>query len=59
MHGDVHKYPIVLLQIKYKGKMHSVKAIVSTCLTNYNYMLYLGTVFPRFNNCMFMTFSSM
>lgn len=33
MHGDVHKYPIVLLQIKYKGKMHSVKAIVSTCLS--------------------------
>lgn len=47
VHGDIHKYPIVPLQIKYKRKMHNVKAAVSLCLTR---PIILGTDWPGFNN---------
>lgn len=38
MHGDMHKYPLVALQIKFQGKTHRVKAAV------------LGTDWPGFKN---------
>lgn len=34
MHGEVHKYPIVQEEIKYKGKTHRVKAAVTSCLVD-------------------------
>lgn len=46
VHGDVQKYVIVLLQIKFKGKTH-VKAAVSSRLS---YLLILGTDWLGFNN---------
>lgn len=47
VHEDIHKYPIVLLQIKYKGKTHGVKAAVSLHL---RHPLILGTDLLVFNN---------
>lgn len=34
MHGEVHKYPIVQEEIKYKGKTHRVKAAVTSCFVD-------------------------
>lgn len=34
VHGDLHKYPIVPLLLKYKGKMHRLKAAVSPRLSH-------------------------
>ena len=39
IHGDVHTYPLVPIEIRYGGKTHSVKAAVSPSLT---YPLILG-----------------
>ena len=46
VHGDIHRYPIVLVQIKYKGKTHSVKAAVSSRLAH---PMILGTDWAGFN----------
>lgn len=43
MHGDIHKYPTVLPEIKYKDKKRSGKAVVRSCLTH---PLILGTDWP-------------
>ena len=40
VHGDIHTYPVVLVEIQFKGKKHSVKAVVNSRLTN---PLILGT----------------
>ena len=40
VHGDVHKYPIVPVEIHYQGKKHSIKAVVSSRLSH---PLILGT----------------
>ena len=34
VHGDVHKYPIVPIEIHYQGKKHSIKAAVSSRLSH-------------------------
>ena len=40
VHGDIHTYPVVPVDIRFKGKKHSVKAAVSSHLTH---PLILGT----------------
>jgi len=45
VHGDIHQYPEVTLDISYKGKKHRVRAGVSTRLTH---PLILGTNWPGF-----------
>ena len=34
VHGDIHRYPVVPVEIRYKGKKHSVKAAVSSRLAH-------------------------
>ena len=46
VHGDIHTYPVVLVEIQFKGKKHSVKAAVSSRLTH---PLILGTDWPGFD----------
>ena len=46
VHGDIHTYPVVLVEIQFKGEKHSVKAAVSSCLTH---PLILGTDWPGFD----------
>ncbi|XP_026003826.1 uncharacterized protein LOC113009615 [Astatotilapia calliptera] len=46
VHGDVHRYPIVPLLLKYKGKTHRVTAAVSPRLSH---PLILGTNWPGFH----------
>ncbi|XP_051815566.1 uncharacterized protein LOC110961245 isoform X1 [Acanthochromis polyacanthus] len=45
VHGDVHKYPIVPVEIIFKGKKHVIKAAVSSRLAH---SLILGTDWPGF-----------
>ncbi|XP_051509646.1 uncharacterized protein LOC127415117 [Myxocyprinus asiaticus] len=45
VHGDIHKYPVVTLTIKFRGKKHRVEAAVSSRLTH---PLILGTDWPDF-----------
>ena len=45
VHGDVHKYPVVPVEIRYKGKKHRVKAAVSPRLLH---PLILGHDWPGF-----------
>ncbi|XP_064175891.1 uncharacterized protein LOC135246326 [Anguilla rostrata] len=45
VHGDVHKYPVVPVEICYKGKTHIVKAAVSSRLAH---PLILGTDWAGF-----------
>ncbi|XP_051533969.1 uncharacterized protein LOC127429149 [Myxocyprinus asiaticus] len=47
VHGDIHKYPVVTLTIKFRGKKHRVEAAVSSCLTH---PLILGTDWPDFRD---------
>lgn len=42
------KYPVVLVETKYRGKMHRIKAAVSSRLL---YRLILGTDWPGFHRC--------
>ncbi|XP_059210478.1 uncharacterized protein LOC131989303 [Centropristis striata] len=46
VHGDIHRYPVVPVEIRFKGKKHSVKAAVSSRLTH---PLILGTDWPGFD----------
>ena len=46
VHGDVHKYPIVPVEIYYQGKIHKIKAAVSSRLSH---PLMLGTDWAGFN----------
>ena len=46
VHGDIHKYPLLPIKIHYRGKKHSLKAAVSSCLS---YPLMLGTDWAGFN----------
>ncbi|KAM4562630.1 uncharacterized protein PAE49_011040 [Odontesthes bonariensis] len=46
VHGDIHRYPVVSVEILYKGKKHSVKAAVSSRLVH---PLILGTDWPGFD----------
>ena len=46
VHGDIHTYPVVLVEIQFKGEKHSVKAAVSSRLTH---PLILGTDWPGFD----------
>ena len=46
VHGDVHKYPIVPIEIHYQGKKHNIKAAVSSRLSH---PLILGTDWTGFN----------
>ena len=46
VHGDIHKYPLVPIEIHYRGKKHSLKAAVSSHLS---YPLILGTDWAGFN----------
>uniref|UniRef100_A0A669B7F8 Integrase catalytic domain-containing protein n=1 Tax=Oreochromis niloticus TaxID=8128 RepID=A0A669B7F8_ORENI len=47
VHGDVHRYPIVPLLLKYKGKTHRVSPVVSPRLSH---PLILGTNWPGFHH---------
>ncbi|XP_061918090.1 uncharacterized protein LOC133659350 [Entelurus aequoreus] len=47
IHGDVHEYPIVPVQILYEGQKHKVKVAVSVHLTH---PVILGTNWPGFNH---------
>lgn len=46
VHGDIHSYTVVPVQITHGGKKHSVKAAVSSCLVH---PLILGTDWVGFN----------
>ena len=46
VHRDIQKFPLVPLEIHYQGKKHSLKAEVSSCLSQ---PLILGTDWARFN----------
>ncbi|KAM9766884.1 uncharacterized protein ACNS7B_017333 [Menidia menidia] len=46
VHGDVHRYPVVPVEIRYRGKKHSIKAAVSPRLAH---PLILGTDWPGFD----------
>jgi len=46
VHGDIHKYPLVPVEIKFKGKTHKLKAAVSSRFTH---PLILGTDCHRFS----------
>uniref|UniRef100_A0A8P4KG28 Gypsy retrotransposon integrase-like protein 1 n=1 Tax=Dicentrarchus labrax TaxID=13489 RepID=A0A8P4KG28_DICLA len=46
VHGDIHRYVVVPVEIRYKGKKHTVKAAVSSRLTH---PLVLGTDWTGFN----------
>ena len=46
VHGDVHKYPIVAVEIRQQGKKHSIQAAVSSRLSH---PLILGTDWVGFN----------
>jgi len=46
VHGDIHKYPLVPVEIKFKGKTHKLKAAVSSRLTH---PLILGTDWHGFS----------
>lgn len=46
VHGDIHRYPVMPVEIRCTGKMHSVKAAVSSSLMH---PLILGTDWPGFN----------
>ncbi|KAM9703301.1 uncharacterized protein ACNS7B_002035 isoform 1-T1 [Menidia menidia] len=45
-HGDVHRYSVVPVEIRYKGKKHSIKGAVSPRLAH---PLILGTDWPGFD----------
>ena len=45
VHGDVHKYPIVPVEIHYQGKKYNIKAAVSL-----SHPLILGTDWKGFSN---------
>lgn len=47
VHGDVHRYSIVLLLLKFRGKMHREKAAVSPRLSR---PLILGTNWLGFHS---------
>lgn len=46
VHSDIHRYPVVSLVLKFKGKKHRVKAVVSPRLWH---PLILGTNWPGFH----------
>ena len=46
VHGDIHRYPVVPVEIRFKAKKHSVKAAVSSRLMH---PLILGTDWPGFD----------
>ncbi|KAM9717937.1 uncharacterized protein ACNS7B_021418 isoform 1-T1 [Menidia menidia] len=46
VHGDVHRYPVVPVEIRHRGKKHNLKAAVSPRLAH---PLILGTDWPGFD----------
>lgn len=46
VHGDVHRNPVELVEIRHEGEKHRIKAVVSSSLVH---PLILGTNWPGFN----------
>ncbi|XP_077936125.1 uncharacterized protein LOC144383152 [Gasterosteus aculeatus] len=49
VHGDVHEYPVVSVEIRYAGKKHRMRVAVSSHLTH---PVILGTDWPGFGKLM-------